>query len=59
MLVECKSGDTAPAPALRRFAREPGTVHSIQVVDVDGYDRVYAEDGVRVLSYEHFLAGLV
>ncbi len=59
MLVECKSGDTSPAPALRRFAKELGTVHSIQVVDVDGYERVYAEDGVRVLSYERFLAGLV
>lgn len=59
MLVECKSGDTAPAPALRRFARELKTVHNMQVVEVDDYDRVYAEDGVRVLSYQRFLAGLV
>ena len=59
MLVECKSGDTAPAPALRRFARELGTTHQVQLVDLDGYDRVYVEDGVRVLSYERFLAGLV
>lgn len=59
MLVEGKSNDTAPAPALRRFARELGTVHAIQLVDVAGFDRMYAESGVRVLSYERFFAGLV
>ena len=59
MLVECKTGDTAPAPALRRFARELGTKHNLQLVEQEGHDRVYAEHGVRVLSYQRFLAGLV
>lgn len=59
MLVESKSSDTSPAPALKRFARELQTVHNAQLVDVAGYDRLYSESGVRVMSYERFLAGLV
>ena len=59
MLVECKSGDTSPAPPLVRFARELGTAHHVQLVDHSGHDRVFAETGVRVMAYERFLAGLV
>jgi len=56
MLVECKSGETQPAPALRRFARELGTTHNIWEVDVQGFVRAYAEDGVRLLIYGRILA---
>ncbi len=59
MLVECKTGDTSPASTLRRFASELGTTLNLQLVDVPGYDRLYPEYGVRVLSYERFLSGLV
>ncbi|MBI5488353.1 MAG: ATP-binding protein [Deltaproteobacteria bacterium] len=59
MLVECKSGEVEPAPALRKFASRLGTTHNIQLVDRRGFDREYPEHRVRVMDYERFLAGLV
>lgn len=59
MLVECKSGQTAPAPDLVRFAHVLGTPHNYQVVIRPGHDRFYPEYNVRVLDIERFLAGLV
>jgi predicted AAA+ superfamily ATPase len=59
MLVECKSGQTAPAPALVHFAHKLGTSHNYQVVARPGHDRFYPEHGVRVIDLERFLAGLI
>lgn len=59
MLVECKSGDTSPAAVLRRFAQELKPVHVVQLVEKADYDRSYADDGLRVISYDKFFAGLV
>jgi predicted AAA+ superfamily ATPase len=59
MLVECKSGDTSPAAHLRHFARELKPQYLIQLVSRDDYDREYAEDGLRVMSYDRFFAALV
>lgn len=59
MLVECKSNDISPAPTLVKFAAKLQPPHVIQLVDKVNYDRVRPEAGVRVMSYERFLAGLV
>ena len=59
MLVECKTSDTTLSPALERFATALSLRKGFQLVDKPGYDRKYAESGLRVLSYEAFLAGLV
>lgn len=59
MLVECKSGETSPAPSLVKFARALGTQRNFQLVDRPGYDRHFPQASVRVLHYERFLAGLV
>ena len=59
MLVECKSGQTSPAPALVHFAHKLGTSHNYQVVSRPGHDRFYPEHGVRVIDLERFLSGLV
>jgi hypothetical protein len=59
MLVECKSGELQPAPALVKFARVLETELNFQLVDRRGHDRVFAEAGVRVVDYERFFAGLV
>ncbi len=58
-LVECKSADTQPSPALQHFAAKLPGVRAYQLVTKPGYDRVYAQTGLRVLDYERFLAGLV
>jgi predicted AAA+ superfamily ATPase len=60
MLVECKSSDVDPSPALERFAPALGLRdHVYQLVDKPRYDRLYAQSGIRVMHYEAFLAGLV
>ncbi len=51
--------DVAPAPSLVKFAAKLQAPHAIQLVDKVDYDRVRPEAGVRVMSYERFLAGLV
>ena len=58
-LVECKFGDTQPSPALLHFGPMLGGPRAFQLVAKPGYDRVYAQTGVRVLDYERFFAGLV
>ncbi|MBN1773564.1 MAG: ATP-binding protein [Deltaproteobacteria bacterium] len=58
MLVECKSNDHEPAPALRKFSGLLRTRFNFQLVDTRGYDRAYPEHHLRVLDYERFLAGL-
>jgi hypothetical protein len=58
-LVECKSGDVDPSPALAHFQAQLGGVRAYQLVRKPGYDRAYAKTGLRVLDYERFLAGLV
>jgi predicted AAA+ superfamily ATPase len=59
LLVECKSDDIAPSPALDHFRRQVGAPRAFQLVTRSGYDRMYAHSNVRVLSYEKFLAGLI
>jgi uncharacterized protein len=59
MMVECKSNETTPSPHLVRFATALDVPHRFQLVTRPGFDRLYAEDRVRVLDYERFLAGLV
>ena len=58
LLVECKSTNKTPSPALFRFAQLLKPTHAVQLVSIDPYDRSYPELGVRVLSYERFLAAL-
>lgn len=58
MLVECKSGQTAPAPTLVEYAHVFNTRHNYQVVARAGHDRFFPEHGVRVLGMDRFLAGL-
>jgi predicted AAA+ superfamily ATPase len=58
-LVECKSNDLQPAPALLHFMGMLGGVRAFQLVSKPDYDRAYAATGLRVLDYERFLAGLV
>lgn len=58
-LVECKSGDKEPSPALAHFAASLGGLDSYQLVSDKGYDRAYPQRRLRVMSYEKFLAGLV
>lgn len=59
MLVECKSGETAPVATLVQLGRQLGTARNLQVVFRRGHDRVFSESGVRVLDADRFLAGLV
>jgi uncharacterized protein len=59
LAVECKSNDVDPSPALERFKHQLGVERAFQLVTRSGYDRLYAQTNVRVLSYEKFLAGWV
>ncbi len=59
LMVECKSGDTAPSPALLYFQNILRVGRAFQLVTRPDYDRLYAKTGVRVLYYERFFAGLV
>ncbi|MES1206391.1 MAG: AAA family ATPase [Pseudomonadota bacterium] len=59
LLVECKSNDIDPSPALDHFARQLGVSRAFQLVTKPGYDRVYTQKNVRVVSYERFLAGWI
>lgn len=59
LLVECKSGDTHPAPTLCKYAELLGTRHNYQLVDKPGYRRDYPERKIAVIDYERFLSGLV
>lgn len=59
MLVECKSGDTDPSPALLYFQSQLGGTRAFQLVRRPGYDRLYTKTNVRVMDYERFFAGLV
>ena len=58
-LVECKSGDVDPNPALLYFREKLGKPRAFQLVTRPGYDRSYPASDLRVLHYERFLAGLV
>lgn len=59
MLVECKSGQTSPAPDLVHFARTLNTSRNFQLVTRPDHDRFYPEHRIRVMDIERFLAGLV
>jgi predicted AAA+ superfamily ATPase len=59
LLVECKSGDVEPSAHLTRFKEQLSIARAFQLVTRAGYDRAYAQTGVRVVSYEKFLAGWV
>jgi predicted AAA+ superfamily ATPase len=59
LLIECKSGNTSPHPALIKFAALLRTVLNFQLVDKRGYDRWYPQHKVRVIDVERFFAGLV
>lgn len=56
--VECKTDDTDPSPALVRLASALAVPHRFQLVHRPTYDRTYPASGVRVVSYERFLAAL-
>lgn len=59
MLVECKSGTTAPTSSLEKFTTILKPKYSIQIADKPGLDREYPATGIRVMDTETFLAGLV
>jgi hypothetical protein len=59
LLIECKSGDIEPSPALLHFQRLLHLNRAFQLVARPGYDRQYVPSGVRVMDYERFFAGLV
>ncbi len=59
LLVECRSSDAEPAPALLRLREAMGRPRAYQLVARRGYDREYPVLGVRVMDYERFLAGWV
>jgi predicted AAA+ superfamily ATPase len=59
VLIECKAGDIDPSPNLERFQHQVGAERAFQLVTRSGYDRLYAQTNVRVVSYEKFLAGLM
>ncbi len=59
MLVEVKSNDKNPTPALVRFATALGTPMNFQLVTSPGVKKKYPDANVMVLSMETFLAGLV
>lgn len=58
-LVECKSDDVTKSSSLVYFRTRLEVPHAFQLVTRTGYDREYPADGVRVIDYEHFFAGLV
>jgi predicted AAA+ superfamily ATPase len=58
-LVECKSGQTDPAPSLLYFREKLGKPRCFQLVSRPGYDRTYPAHDLRILNHEKFLAGLV
>ena len=58
-LVECKSGQTDPAPALLYFRVKLGNPRCFQLVAKTGHDRWFPAHGLRVIHHEKFLAGLV
>ena len=58
MLVECKSNETAPAPALLHWSKFFPKVPAFQLTTTK-MDRVFAASGVRVIDYESFLAAFV
>lgn len=56
MLVECKSGSKSPSPSLKYYSQILNPVHRLQLVSDSNYDRVYAEDNIRVLNYDKFFS---
>lgn len=58
MLVECKSGSKSPAPSLKYYSQILSPEHRLQLVTESNYDRTYAEDNIRVLSYDKFFSFL-
>lgn len=59
MIVECKSGSKDPSPHLRYFSDILKPLHRIQLVEEKGFDRVFAQDNIRVISYDKFLSFLI
>ena len=58
-LIECKSNDTQPSPALLRFRDQLAVPRAFQLVRKQGYDREYPQLMTRVIDHERFLAGLL
>jgi predicted AAA+ superfamily ATPase len=58
MLVECKSGNKEPSSSLKYFSQVLDPKHRVQLVSEPGYDRVFAEQNIRVLSYDKFFSFL-
>jgi uncharacterized protein len=58
-LVECKSGQTDPTPALLYFRGKLGNPRCFQLVAKPGHDRAFPAHNLRVIHHEKFLAGLV
>jgi predicted AAA+ superfamily ATPase len=56
LLIECKSGEMAPSPALILFTKLLHPAHSIQLVDRPGTDRPYPALEIRVVDYERFFS---
>ena len=59
LMIECKSGQTRPSPALVRYAEQLGCPHRYQLVDRRGFDRWFPSGQVRVIDYERFFIGMV
>jgi len=58
MLIECKSGTKSPDSSLEYFARVLKPLHRIQLVSDQGYDRVFAEENIRIMGYDKFFSFL-
>ncbi len=59
LLVECRSDDVSPSPGLVHYTSTLKPAHAVQLVTRANTDRTYAALGVRVMTYDRFLAGMV
>lgn len=59
LLIEAKSSETTPSPALIKFSRALRTTHNYQLVTEANYHREYPEHDITVMSYERFFSGMV
>ena len=59
MAIECKSGDKSPAKDLIYFSRMLKPECSFQLVADNNFDRYFASENIRVISYQKFFAGML
>lgn len=59
LMVECKSNDVTPSKYVSHFAAQLGNPpHQVQLVTRTGFERLYAESGRLVISWDRWLARL-